>query len=168
VYSYAILSRVCQSPAPTCSPGCAPLSPNLFLHFHSTPLLSNSYALFCATGNAYLLFFQSFARSFHRDGGCRGSPNIPTFKPANMPTSHRSIPFLFKRLQNANFSTPFFSYSYKMPGGVPPPNLSTLQPANVPTLPHPSHCSLHPLVQQWAKARAFFTRRGNNSAPPGV
>jgi len=32
----------------------------------------------------------------------------------------------------------------------------------------PSHCSRPPLVQQFAKARDFFTIRGNNSAPPGV
>jgi len=35
-------------------------------------------------------------------------------------------------------------------------------------LPYPSHCSQTPLVQQFAKAREFFTIRGNNSAPPGV
>jgi hypothetical protein len=34
--------------------------------------------------------------------------------------------------------------------------------------PYPSHCSQTPLVQQFAKAREFFTIRGNNSAPPGV
>jgi hypothetical protein len=33
---------------------------------------------------------------------------------------------------------------------------------------HPSHCGAKPLVQQFAKARDFFTIRGNNSAPPGV
>ncbi len=33
--------------------------------------------------------------------------------------------------------------------------------------PYP-HCSQTPLVQQFAKAREFFTIRGNNSAPPGV
>src|SRR5882724_8821719 len=33
--------------------------------------------------------------------------------------------------------------------------------------PHPSHCSRTPLVQQFRKARDFFTIRGNNSAPPG-
>ena len=30
------------------------------------------------------------------------------------------------------------------------------------------HCSAKPLVQQFPKARDFFTIRGNNSAPPGV
>jgi hypothetical protein len=53
-------------------------------------------------------------------------------------------------------------------GGGGTPNLSTFKPANMPTLPHPSHCSQSPLVQQWTKAREFFIRRGNNSAPPGV
>ena len=32
----------------------------------------------------------------------------------------------------------------------------------------PSHCSAKPLVQQFPKARDFFSIRGNNSAPPGV
>ena len=35
-------------------------------------------------------------------------------------------------------------------------------------LPYPSHCGARTLVQQFAKAREFFTIRGNNSAPPGV
>jgi hypothetical protein len=51
-------------------------------------------------------------------------------------------------------------------GGTP--NLPTFKPANVPILPHPSHCSRRPLVQQWPSAQEFFIRRGNNSAPPGV
>jgi hypothetical protein len=33
---------------------------------------------------------------------------------------------------------------------------------------HPSHCGAKPLMQQFAKARDFFTIRGNNSALPGV
>jgi len=39
---------------------------------------------------------------------------------------------------------------------------------SVPPVSLPPHCSAQPLVQQFAKARDFFTIRGNNSAPPGV
>ena len=39
---------------------------------------------------------------------------------------------------------------------------------SAPPVPLPPHCSAQPLVQQFAKARDFFTIRGNNSAPPGV
>src|SRR6266851_1132240 len=47
---------------------------------------------------------------------------------------------------------------------LPPYLLTSL----LPQFPRPSHCSQPPLVPQLAKAREFFTIRGNNSAPPGV
>ena len=92
------------------------------------------------------------------------------------------LPFIFLRTllrfsaspQNA---TPFVSDSSALfaknhPGwGVP--QRSTSKRSNVQTFKRsntfpPSHCSAKPLVQQFAKARDFFTTRGNNSAPPGV
>jgi len=45
--------------------------------------------------------------------------------------------------------------------------LSNVQPSNLQTILS-SHCGPRTLVQQSAKAREFFTTRGNNSAPPGV
>jgi hypothetical protein len=46
--------------------------------------------------------------------------------------------------------------------------LSRSEPVTNQQSPLRSHCSRRPLVQQSAKAREFFTIRGNNSAPPGV
>jgi len=91
-YCHAIFQRLCQAPAPTLPPGRALSSGNLFRPFCSTPLLSNSYVLFCATGNMYLLFFQSLLPSFYCDGGCR----VPTLQNLDyLPP----IPFHFKLLR---------------------------------------------------------------------
>src|SRR5712692_7773055 len=43
-----------------------------------SPFLSIIYALSYTTGDTYLLFFQSLAHSFHRDGGC--TPPLPTLE----------------------------------------------------------------------------------------
>jgi hypothetical protein len=68
-YWHAILSRVCQAPAPIRAPN-RTLSPRPLVHSrHSTPLLSYAYALFCATALPQPLSFQSFPHSFYRHGG---------------------------------------------------------------------------------------------------
>jgi len=65
---------------------------------------------------------------------------------------------------------PFKCNTYKKQGEG---YFSTFRRANFRTCGHSacfcqSHCSQTPLVPQSAKARYFFTIRGNNSAPPGV
>jgi hypothetical protein len=74
-------------------------------------------------------------------------------------------------------STPLFSAASALfvqnhPGWVPPkfqPKLSAIVEREVPTgRDHPSHCRQTPLVPQSAKARDFFTIRGNKSALLGV
>ena len=69
-------------------------------------------------------------------------------------------PFIFKR---------FRTLCPKTPGvGVPQAVQSKLHRSCGPGRSHPSHCGAKPLVQQFAKARDFFTIRGNNSALPVV
>ena len=53
------------------------------VHFPVSPFFSDSSALFPTTAIAYLLFIQSVAHSFHRNGGCTPLPtsfDIQTFR----------------------------------------------------------------------------------------
>src|SRR6202171_3849389 len=61
-----------QVPALTRSSDRAPSQRDRFRFFHSIPLVSYCYALFCATGDTYLPHFQPLPHSFYRDGGVGG------------------------------------------------------------------------------------------------
>ncbi len=58
-------------------------SSRVTVHFPVSPFFSDSSALFPTTAIAYLLFIQSVAHSFHRNGGCTPLPtsfDIQTFR----------------------------------------------------------------------------------------
>ncbi len=70
-------------------------------------------------------------------------PHPRPTSPSSLPCSHshfgthpsvikKKSPFLFMHLRNANFATPLFCYSYKMPGGVSP-SIRTFRPPTVST-----------------------------------
>ncbi len=115
---------------------------------------------------------------------------IPAFKHSTRPTFPRRILFLFTflrtllhffaRIQNStllfSIDSALFAKNHRGWGHSQCSNVSrypqSLHPylltSLLPQFPRPSHCSQPPLVPQLAKAREFFTIRGNNSAPPGV
>jgi hypothetical protein len=76
--------------------------------FDSSPLFSNSSALFSAMDDTYLFSFQSFPHSFHRDGG-----GTLAFKNLNhhfnLSSSLQAAPF------HQNYLRPFASTTYKLP-----------------------------------------------------
>ena len=85
-----------------------------------SPFLSIIYALSYTTGDTYLLFFQSLAHSFHRDGGC--TPLLfPLWNspPAYPPVSLLHYTSYFHTVTWNPFCKPFIFIFIRVMGGVP-------------------------------------------------